>query len=145
MHHYIFMADIIPVILSFQYYSSMFNMKGTGDDVYSYCDIVRKGSIFNTKTLKCFNTLKTTIYIYIISVCYIYIISVCEIYLKKNISIAFLLTSRDYILIFVFPTLEMWPHLFILSSVINFEETKVGIFRLKVFKVKIMHYSVLYK
>lgn len=137
MHHYIFMTDIIPVILSFQYYSSMFNMKGTGDDVYSYCDIVRKGSIFNTKTLKCFNTLKTTIYIYIISV--------CEIYLKKNISIAFLLISRDYILIFVFPTLEMWPHLFILSSVINFEETKVGIFRLKVFKVKIMHYSVLYK
>lgn len=137
MHHYIFMTDIIPVILSFQYYSSMFNMKGTGDDVYSYCDIVRKGSIFNTKTLKCFNTLKTTIYIYIISV--------CEIYLKKNISIAFLLTSRDYILIFVFPTLEMWPHLFILSSVINFEETKVGIFRLKVFKVKIMNYSVLYK
>ena len=82
------MADIIPVILSFQYYSSMFNMKGTGDDVYSYCDIVRKGSIFNTKTLKCFNTLKTTIYIYIISV--------GEIYLKKNISIAFLLISRDY-------------------------------------------------
>ena len=135
MHHYIFMTDIIPVILSFQYYSSMFNMKGTGDDVYSYCDIVRKGSIFNTKTLKCFNTLKTTIYIYIISV--------CEIYLKKNISIAFLLISCDYILIFVFPTLEMWPHLFILSSVINFEETKVGIFRLKVFKVKIMNYSVL--
>ena len=93
------MADIVPVILSFQYYSSMFNMKGTGDDVYSYCDIVRKGSIFNTKTLNCFNTLKTTIYIYIISV--------CEIYLKKNISIAFLLTSRDYILIFVFPTLDM--------------------------------------